>query len=233
MNLQLRLSAAHLVCLTGVMLLGFASSLGMPFNIDAIVLSFDSSNATAGLVASLEMAAIAAGNLFFARFSRQLPSKRVYAAALTVILSLNLVATLVPSTTWLMFCRIPAGFALGAVVATVMMTAGRSDRPEQTFGFINAMVGVMGMIMAFVLPRALGLHQILPSTIAGSEVDGLFLVYALCSLCALPFILGTPQPSLWTSGHAARDDLACWLAGSVWLGWAWCSLATHNWRCSL
>jgi hypothetical protein len=96
-----------------------------------------------------------------------------------------------------------------------MMTAGRSDRPEQTFGFINAMVGVMGMIIAFVLPRALGLHQILPDVIAGSEVDGLFLVYALCALCALPFILGTPttQPLDAAQQGAQRPGmLAGWIS---------------------
>jgi predicted MFS family arabinose efflux permease len=105
---------------------------------------------------------------------------------------MNTLSVLAPSAGWLMICRMPAGFALGAVVATVMMTAGRSDRPEQTFGFINAMVGVMGMVIAFILPRALGLHEILPRLLEWDQVDGLFLVYALCALCALPFIIGTP-----------------------------------------
>lgn len=215
MSLQIRLNAGQLVCLTGVMLLGFAASLGMPFNIDAIALSFSSSNTTAGLVASFELASIAVGNLVFARFSRPVRPKRIYLAALTVIVGLNLFATVVTTTTWLMLCRVPAGFALGAVVATVMMTAGRSDRPEHTFGFINAMVGVMGMMMAFVLPRALGLHEVLPGGVPWSEVDGLYLVYALCALCALPFIIGTPQPepiSLDPSGKARPGLLAGWIS---------------------
>lgn len=220
MDLQIRLTARQLVSLTCVMLLGFAASVGMPFNIDAIALSFASSNTTAGLVASLEMASIAAGNLFFARFAKRLSSKRIYAAALVTILALNLLATLVPSVNWLMLCRIPAGFALGAVVATVMMTAGRSDRPEQTFGFINAMVGVMGMMMAFVLPRALGLHEVLPGIIPWSEVDGLFLVYAVCALCALPFILGTPvtEPIDSQAHGTERPDMRAGWISLVGLG---------------
>ena len=213
MQLQIRLTPKALVCLTSIMLLGFAASLGMPFNIDAIALSFSTSNTEAGLVASLEMAAIAAGNLLFARFGRRLSSRRVYAASLATILTLNLAATLAPSVTWLIFCRVPAGFALGAVVATVMMTAGRSDKPEQTFGFINAMVGVMGMVMAFVLPRALGLHQIMPGPLAFSEVDGLFLVYGLCSLCALLFVAGTPvTPPLETGAHDSQRP-------ALFVGW--------------
>ena len=220
MSLQIKLSATQVASLTCVLLLGFSASLGMAFNIDAIVLSFNASNTTAGLVASLEMASIAAGNLTFAKLSTRLPAKRVYLGALITIVTLNVVAALVPSTNWLMVCRIPAGFALGAVVATVMMTAGRSDKPEQTFGLINAMVGVMGMFMAFVLPRALGMHTMLPPLTAWSEVDGLYLVYALCSLCALPFIAGTPETQpihVDTSGAPPPRLLVGWL-GLVGLG---------------
>jgi len=206
--------------LTGVLLLGFAASLGMAFNIDAIALSYSASNTDAGLVASVEMAAIAAGNLTFARLAARLPAKPVFLISILVITALNLVSILAPTITSLMFCRGPAGFALGAVVATVMTTAGRSHRPESTFGVINSMVGVMGIFIAFILPRALNLHTLAPKNWQFAEVDGLYFVYALCSSAALLFITATPKTTplnLEASGDEKPSLLIGWL-GLLGLG---------------
>ena len=117
-------------------------------------------------------------------------------------------------------CRAPAGFALGAVVATVMTTAGRSYKPESTFGVINSMVGVMGIFIAFVLPRALELHLLLPDITDWSEVDGLYLVYALCSTFAFLFIPGTPQtePVALADDTGERPKLMIGWLGLVGLG---------------
>jgi len=98
----------------------------------------------------------------------------------------------------------------------VMGTAGRSSTPEYTFGAINSMVAVMGLFIAFVLPRALNLHQLLPDGVAWSEVDGLYIVYALCSLCALLFIPGTPVPRPIIVAAAAPIERPRLLIG--WLG---------------
>ena len=130
MSLQIRLTTGQLISLTGVLLLAFAASIGMPFNIDAIALSFKSSNTVAGMVASVELASIAAGNLTFARLAARLPARVVYLVGVILIVSLNLASTIAADTNWLLLCRAPAGFALGAVVATVMTTAGRSHKPE-------------------------------------------------------------------------------------------------------
>ena len=89
MPLQIRLSTRELFSLTGVLLLAFSASLGMPFNIDAIALSFGVTNTTAGLVASVEMAAIAAGNLTFARLSSRLSAQRIYITGVIAVVSLN------------------------------------------------------------------------------------------------------------------------------------------------
>ncbi|MDP6375878.1 MAG: MFS transporter [Pseudomonadales bacterium] len=193
MSTQIRLTALQLISLTGVMLLAFAASLGMAFNIDAIILSFDSTNTIAGLVASVELAAIAAGNLTFAKLATRISAQRTFLVGVVVIVSLNLASVMVPTTDWLIVCRAPAGFALGAVVATVMTTAGRSRNPEITFGIINSMIGVMGIFIAYALPRALHLHEVLPPITSFSAVDGLYLVYALCSFCALFFVMSTPR----------------------------------------
>jgi predicted MFS family arabinose efflux permease len=211
---RIDLSPLQLASLTGVLLLAFAASLGMAFNIDAIALSFDSSNTVAGLVASAEMAAIAAGNLTFARLAPRLNVRHIYLGGVLIVVALNLASVLAPSTDWLLLCRTPAGFALGAVVATVMATAGRSSKPESTFGVINSMVGVMGIFIAYVLPRALNMHEVLPAFIVWSEVDGLYLVYAVCSACALFFIRGAPQPEPLKAAAAATEKpnlLVGWL----------------------
>ena len=220
MPLQIRLSTRELFSLTGVLLLAFSASLGMPFNIDAIALSFGVTNTTAGLVASVEMAAIAAGNLTFARLSSRLSAQRIYITGVIAVVLLNFLSIIAPTTDWLLLCRAPAGFALGAVVATVMTTAGRSHRPESTFGVINSMVGVMGIFIAFVLPRALELHLVLPDIAGWSEVDGLYLVYATCSIFALLFIPGTPRtaPVELTDDTKERPKLMIGWLGLVGLG---------------
>jgi predicted MFS family arabinose efflux permease len=219
-SIQIRLTKRALFALTGVLLLSFAASLGMAFNIDAIASSFNVTNTTAGLVASVEMAAIAAGNLIFARLATRLSAQRTYLAGVLAVVSMNILSIIAPTTDWLLFCRAPAGFALGAVVATVMTTAGRSHKPELTFGVINSMVGVMGILIAFVLPRALDLHLVLPAITDWSEVDGLYLVYAISSIFALLFIPATPltEAVVLSEDAAERPKLMVGWLGLVGLG---------------
>lgn len=189
-----------MVALTAVLLLAFAANIGMPYNIDAIALSFDISNAQAGLVASMEMAAIAAGNLLLARLAGRLNPHRVYFFGALGIVAFNALSMFTNNTTELLLLRVPAGFALGAVAATVMATAARSSQPEMTFGIINSMVGVLGMALGFLMPRALAMHLFANGHPAfnwtdWNEMDGLFAVYALFSLGALLFIRHTPAPA--------------------------------------
>jgi MFS family permease len=185
----------------------------MPFNIDAIVRSFAATNTQAGLVASAEMGAIAAGNLLFARLAPRLNPRQVYGVGVLVIVALNVASVFVTSPATLLACRAPAGVALGAVVATAMATAGRSRNPEFTFGVINSAVGVMGMFIAYVLPRALNMKLVLPEGPAWSEVDGLYVVYALCSVCALVFIRGVPVPARVVVDRTHGPD------SSLLIGW--------------
>ena len=187
---------AQSVALTLVLLLACAASFGMAFNVDAIVLSFRVTNFQAGLVASTEMGTIAAGNLLLARLAPRLNARRVYFLGTLAIVLFNLLSLFAGSVWELLMLRAPVGFALGAVVSTVMATAARSATPELTFGVINSFVGVMGFGLAFLLPRALHAHLLAnewsPGFPAWNELDGLYAVYLLCSLLALTFIRGTP-----------------------------------------
>ena len=205
---RLTLNRRQTLGLVGVLLLAFAASLGMAFNVDAIAVSYAVSNGRAGFVASTEMASIACGTLFFARLIGRFPARRVYALGVPVIIGCNLLSVLMPSVLLLALTRVPAGIALGAVVATVMATAGRSDRPEQTFGYINAAVGLMGIVVALVLPRAMGLGSLLPQSWSISAIDGLYVVYAIAGVLALLFITSTPSPVAQTNANQGGNAIA-------------------------
>ena len=216
---RIEFTSWQVVALTAVLLLAFAANIGMPYNIDAIALSFGISNARAGLVASMEMAAIAAGNLLLARLAGRLNPHRVYFFGALGIVAFNALSMFTNNTTELLLLRVPAGFALGAVAATIMATAARSSQPEMTFGIINSMVGVLGMALGFLLPRALAMHLFANGHPAfnwthWNEMDGLFAVYVLFSLGALLFIRHTPAPApAAPTGEAGGKPIGLgWLA---------------------
>ncbi len=194
----IRFSVWQLTALTAVLLLAFAASLGMAFNVDAITRAYDATNSSAGLVASAELGAIAIGVLTFARFSNRWPTQRIYVTGISLILVGNLVSMLASDVFSLLLIRIPTGLALGAVSATIMATAARSSEPETTFGVINSAVGAMGMFMAYVLPRAMNWNVDL-NALSGSsgwtydELDGLYIVYLACGLLAFAFVRGVPS----------------------------------------
>ena len=204
------------MALSLVLLLSFAASLGMAFNLDAIVVSFNTSDTVAGLVASTEMGSIAAGTLLIIRLTGRLDPHRVFAIGALTIVTFNIVSIFAADVVWLALSRIPVGFALGAVSATVMATAGRSHKPEMTFGVIVASMSVMGIFIAFVLPRALSMHAVLPAIHAWSALDGLYIVYVLCSVCALLFIHWTPARSTKAEAGDGASELAP-LHRSGWL----------------
>lgn len=190
---RIEIKGARLLALTALMLLSFSALIAMPFNISGIVGSFEISNAAAGLVATVEMAAVAISSLLFAQLAPRLQPRTVYAVALSVILLMNLATILAPSVAVLYFTRACAGAAAGAVVATVMSIAGRSTTPETTFGVINSCVGVMGMMLALLLPQALKLH-LLAGDMTLRPADGLYLVYLGFALIGMVFIRLAPVP---------------------------------------
>jgi len=191
---RLDLSTKQLGALITVMLFGFASSLGAAFNLDAIAVSFNAGNDGAGNIASAELFGIAVSSLVFAQLSTRLNAHRTFTVALSVVIIMNIAAIFVPGLMSLAICRLVSGLALGAIIATVMASAGRSRTPEMTFAWINACMAGMSMVLGFLLPRALSFHQIEHGGIVTSESDGLFFVYALFAIIALFFIRKTPIP---------------------------------------
>jgi len=204
---RIEIKGPRLLALTALLLLSFSALIAMPFNISGIVGSFQISNAAAGLVATVEMAAVALSSLLFSQLAPRLRPRTVYAVALSVIVLMNLATILAPGVAVLYVTRACAGAAAGAVVATVMSIAGRSTTPETTFGVINSCVGVMGMMLALLLPQALKLHSI-SGEIAMRPADGLYLVYLSFGLLALVFIRLAPVPPPVPVAQADAPPLA-------------------------
>ena len=219
---QISFSSRQVVALTVLMVLAFTGSLGMAFNIDAIAISFAVGNSAAGIVASIEMMAIAMGTLLIGVVAAKMPASRIYLIGLCVVVATNALSVLVHNVVALTALRVPSGLALGAIVATVMATAARSNRPESTFGIINASVGAMGIVSGFVLPRALHLHEFLPLP---TQVAGLYLVYALFSLGAFALLRAVPvappievQPGTQPVSFPARRWLGLLGVGVLFFG---------------
>ncbi len=213
---RIDISGFALVALTAMMLLSFSAAIGMAFNITGIVGSFAVSNTAAGLVATIEMSGVATGSLVFAQIAPRLDPHRVYIAAIGSIIALTGLTIWAPSIEFLYVFRGLNGFCAGAVVATVMATAGRSTAPESTFGVINSAVGVMGMVLAIILPQALKLNQV-GGMGALSQVDGLYVVYLVLAAFAIAFIRFVPVAPTTTaqthSGGRAPDlPLIGWAA---------------------
>ncbi len=198
---RIDITGFKLVALTAMMLLSFAAAIAMPFNITGIVEAFTVTNTVAGLVATIEMGGVAISSLIFAQIAPRLNPRRVYVIGVATIIALNIATIWAPTIEFLYVVRGLVGLFAGAMVATVMSTAGRSRTPEATFGVINSAVGVMGMALSLILPQALKLHTLELSTydlghegLGLSTVDGLYFVYLCCAGLALLFIRFVPVP---------------------------------------
>ncbi len=191
---RIELTKTQLMALISVMLFGFSAALGMPFNLDSIVLAFSTTNAMAGRIATVEMLGVAINSLVFAQLSGRLNPHKTFFVCIIIVAAMNLGAIFAPDLMILGICRGISGLALGAIIATVMSTAGRSDKPDMTFGILNACVAGMGMVLALILPQALRFYELAPGQ-GFSESDGLFAVYFVLALVALIFIRATPRPN--------------------------------------
>ena len=215
MSIPENLKASEVASIAFVLICCFAASLGMAFNIDGIKESFNLTNAYAGRLISLEMFSIALGNFFFARLTHKTNSKTVFFIGAGIILLFNLLSILATEPFHLMFLRIPAGLALGAVAATCAGRIAKSDKPDLNFGAINSAVGFMGVFMAFALPRALRLDFSVTSSFDLTGIDGLYLIYSLCAFFALLVISRTPTDHIKKSqvqGNSTKGSRIGWLA---------------------
>jgi predicted MFS family arabinose efflux permease len=209
---RLDLSGGPLIVLTAMLLLTFAAVVAMAFNITGIMQSFALSNSAAGLIASTENLAIAISSLYVAQVAARLPARLIYVGGVLAVLVANGLTIFADSVGSLVFLRAIAGLGAGAVTAIVMYTAGHSASPEKTFGVINSFVGILGVLMALVLPQALLLHTRTDPGLGFSAADGLYLVYFLAACVALLLVRWVPLPPART---VAAPDPASSAAASA------------------
>jgi MFS family permease len=223
----LNLTGRPLYVLTAMLLLAFAAVIAMPFNITGIVQSFAVSNSTAGLVASTELLAISISSLYVAQIAGRMPARLIYVIGIFAILTANALTIMASSVEPLVLLRAIAGIGGGGVTAMVMFTAGQSRNPEKTFGIINSFVGIMGTLMALILPQALLLYQVTDPQWHLRAADGLYGVYLVAAIVALLLIRWVPIPlaSIATPGETAANALPS-PAGWRCSGWGWCSSGT-------
>jgi len=202
---RIDLTGIQLGALISVMLLSFAANIGLAYNISAISLAFEVDRDVASYIGSAELLGIAINSLLFAQLSTRLNPHHTFWTGVTLVIVMNL-AAIWASNLWLLGAlRFASGLSLGAIVATVMSTAGRSRNPEMTFAWINAAVAGMGIVLNFVIPRSFALDETIPGGFITSESDGLFFVYLVLAIMALAFIKATPHPPKLEATHSEGD----------------------------
>lgn len=201
----------RLFALAVVMLLGSAVPFGMPYNVEAIAVGFAASNADVGLVVMIELLTIGVTTLIAAQYTGRMRFRPALVICFLVILGANIGSVFAPSLTAFGGLRVVAGLGTGTVTAIVMSVAGRSRNPAMTFGIITSGVGVMGM----------GLAQLLPRVIASHGLPGIYTVYAVGTLLAVPLIALFPTPAAASSGSGDAPAAPVYTAGvQGWLGLA-------------
>lgn len=173
-----------LIALSAVMVLAYASGLAMPFNMQAVLMHFQTTNTVAGAISAGELLAISLTSFFAARYAGRIDVRRALTAGIIVIVLANLATTLVSNIVLLAAVRVIAGCGAGPVIALVMSLAGRSDNPRVTFGATNSAIGVIGMFLAVGVPTVL----------AAYGMAGAYAVYAALAVLALPLVALVPAP---------------------------------------
>lgn len=197
-------SLAQLVGLISVLLFGFAGPIAMAFNIGGIVVEFGASKGDAGLVATIELAAISLSSIAVAQLVDKF-NRRLLALIGLGIVALGNGLTLTAETIEAMYyLRAIGGIGAGTVVAAAMATAAQSNNPEMTFGWINGAVGIALVVLSLSVPRAL----------TAFGLDGAYGFYLLCAFIAVPFLLLAPKGQATGGGDQETSK-----GGGGLIGW--------------
>lgn len=200
------LSHMQIAALSAVMMFAFAAPLGLAFNVEAIAAAFSTTNTAAGGVATAEMLMISVSSLITAQFAPRINPRQIILMALAILIPANLLSIFAGDIVTLGATRALAGIGAGAVIALVMTIAGRSRGPTMAFGVINSGLGVGGMAIAMVLPRAIGEYGL----------SGTYWVYMAAAILALPIIRLLPVPPAHAAA-TAQDAPPPALGLSAWM----------------
>ncbi len=200
------LSHRDLAAIIAVLLLTFASAIGMAFNIGAMVASLGATAGQAGQVATIELACVSIASFVTSRLLVRFSIRQVLFAGVTVTALANALTVAFQDIHLLLAWRGLGGLGEGVVIAGLMGLAGRSKNPEMTFGLINGSIGIGLTVVSFVIPWAINGYGL-------GGAYSLYLAFGLLAFGALPFVPrgeglnGTPA-----DGAAPQESLGL-------LGW--------------
>jgi predicted MFS family arabinose efflux permease len=147
--------------LSGIVALMIISAYGaLPFNmapllIGTIVTDFNASEASAGLLVSAELIAIALTIILLSAVAEKLPLRKLALAATLSLTAINLLSALPDNMTTLMVLRIGAGFAAGVMITIAYYLVGISTAPVRLFGLLTVGNVLVGVIFLMLLPSAI------------------------------------------------------------------------------
>ncbi len=164
-----------------VMLAAFTEALTVAFNIGAIMERFAASGAQAGFVATAQGLSVALAALVGTRLIVRFAARSLVGIGLVLVAAGHGLALLAPNILLMAASQALGGLGTGLVVCVVMATAARTQKPEMTYGWINASVGAYLSFLALTVPRALefGGFEAAYSFYAALAIAGLLLFPAL------------------------------------------------------
>jgi predicted MFS family arabinose efflux permease len=186
-----------------------------PEIIHEILVRFGVSESQAGLVASVEFAAMSTASIMLARFARN-SSYVVLAVIGTLIALLGAIASVfATSFASLVVERALTGIGEGASLMVSSAAIAHLRDPDRAYGAVNIVNVLLGSAVTFLLP-ALGSH------FAGSVA---FPTLVIVLLILLPFLLAMPRalrtaPSGISQATGSRDGIGARilvLAGAVFI----------------
>jgi|GEM_PF-4021820 len=161
----------------------------LPFNlapllIGTIVLDFNVSEASAGLLISAELVAIALTTMTLAARVEKLPVRKLAVLATITLSTLNLFSALPEDLSSLCVMRTAAGVSAGVMITCVYYLVGISTAPVRLFGVLTVGGVLTGAVFLTLLPVA----------IEAWHYRGAFTVMATPFVIAVFFLVNIRQP---------------------------------------
>lgn len=170
----------------------------MPALVAGLIDGLGFSNREAGFVGSANVYGAACGALIAVFLVRRLPWRRTAVALLLLLLSLDLVSTLVTSAWPLIALRFLHGVVGGTSVGIGLAVMARTTIPDRAFGMLLTVQYGAGGIGIMFLPGLAKSH--------GPEVLFLALAaFTLVTLAMLPFLAEYPPKARPSAAAAARS----------------------------
>lgn len=174
--------------------IGLLGSNTMPLFVGALLAGLSLDQAEVGLLASLELAGVAAGSLSVAPLATRASRRRLALAGIALAAVGFAGAALSPSLVWFGLARLVAGLGCGVVLAAGYAAASADPDPDRLFARVAFFGGAIAAVILFGLPRVI---------VAWGFRGGYWTLVALCGV-AVPFLMRLPATSQAATRAAGR-----------------------------